>query len=144
MSLEAKIEALTVAVAALTQVMCQGAATPVASPAVAPAPPPVLTQPVAAVVPVPVAANAPVMPPLPTFIPPTPPPVVSTDDDVKVPFNDSKGMIAYVMESYKALGPQKGALIQNVLKDCGVQNINDVAADKFKALYKGVEALKAS
>lgn len=140
MSLEAKIEALTVAVAALTQVMCQGAATPVASPAVTPTPPPVLTQPVAAVVPVPVAANAPVMPPLPTFIPPTPPPVVSTG----VPFNDSKGLIAYTMESYKSMGPTKGAAIQNVLKECGVQNINDTPADKYAQFYAGVEALKAS
>lgn len=53
-------------------------------------------------------------------------------------------MIAYVMESYKNLGPAKGAQIQNVLQNLGHANINDVSPDKYNALYAGVQALKVS
>ena len=58
------------------------------------------------------------------------------------PFTDGKGLIDYVMASYKALGPQKGANIQGVLTGMGYQNINDVKPEHYAALYAGVEALK--
>ena len=58
------------------------------------------------------------------------------------PFSDSKGLIDYVMSAYKALGPQKGAQIQQVLTGLGYQNINDVKPEHYGALHAGVEALK--
>jgi hypothetical protein len=58
------------------------------------------------------------------------------------PFTDGKGLIDYVMGAYKALGPQKGALIQGVLTGMGYQNINDVKPEHYGALFAGVEALK--
>jgi hypothetical protein len=134
MSLELKIEALTAAVIALTAKLESSnvsAPTPVA-----PAPAPVVQ---AAPVPVaaPVAA-APVMPAPPAFVAPAPAPVASG-----APFSDGKGLIDYVMGAYKALGPQKGAQIQNVLTGMGYQNINDVKPEHYAALHTGVEALKA-
>jgi hypothetical protein len=58
------------------------------------------------------------------------------------PFSDGKGLIDYVMGAYKALGPQKGALIQGVLTGMGYQNINDVKNEHYSTLFAGVEALK--
>ncbi|KPL18382.1 MAG: hypothetical protein AMJ93_13875 [Anaerolineae bacterium SM23_84] len=130
MSLEAKIEALTAAVQALTAKL-DGANVPAPAPAVtvAPAPAPV-------VAPAPVAA-APAMPAPPAFVAPAPAPAASG-----APFSDPKGLIDYVMSAYKALGPQKGAQIQNVLTSMGYQNINDVKPEHYGALFTGVEALK--
>jgi pyruvate dehydrogenase E2 component (dihydrolipoamide acetyltransferase) len=138
MSLELKIEALTAAVTALTAQLQSGN---VAAPApVAPAPAPVVqAAPVAAApiaAPAPVAA-APVMPAPPTFAAP-----VAAPAPTGAPFSDGKGLIDYVMGAYKALGPQKGALIQGVLTGLGYQNINDVKPEHYAALHTGVEALK--
>ena len=141
MSLEAKIEALTQAVQALTaqlQSSNVAAAAPVVqapAPVVAPAP---VAAPVAA--PAPVAA-APAMPAPPAFVAPAPAaaPVASG-----APFTDGKGLIDYVMGAYKALGPQKGAQIQNVLVGLGYQNINDVKPEHYGQLFAGVEQLKAA
>ena len=133
MSLELKIEALTAAVIALTAKL---ESSNVSAPApVAPAPAPVVQ---AAPVPVaaPVAA-APVMPAPPAFVAPAPAPAPTG-----APFSDGKGLIDYVMGAYKALGPQKGAQIQNVLTGMGYQNINDVKPEHYAALHTGVEALK--
>ena len=134
MSLEAKIDALTVAVQALTVAMLEqknvAVPAPVAqAPIAAPAP-------VAAPAPAPVAA-APAMPAPPAFVAPVAAPAPSG-----APFADGKGLIDYVMSAYKALGPQKGAQIQNVLTGLGYQNINDVKPEHYGALYQGVEALK--
>ena len=133
MSLEAKIEALTAAVVALTAKLESGnvaVPAPVAqAPIAAPAP-------VAAPAPAPVAA-APAMPAPPAFVAPVAAPAPSG-----APFTDGKGLIDYGMSAYKALGPQKGAQIQNVLTGLGYQNINDVKPEHYGALYQGVEALK--
>ena len=141
MPLEAKIEALTQAVVALTAKLESAnvaapapvaqAPAPVAAPAPAPAP---------VVAPAPVAA-APAMPAPPAFVAPAPAaaPVASG-----APFTDGKGLIDYVMGAYKALGPQKGAQIQNVLVGLGYQNINDVKPEHYGALFAGVEQLKAA
>jgi len=129
MSLELKIEALTAAVIALTAKLESSnvsAPTPVA-----PAPTPVVQA-----APAPVAA-APAMPAPPLFVAPAPAPAASG-----APFSDGKGLIDYVMGAYKALGPQKGALIQGVLTSMGYQNINDVKPEHYAALHTGVEALK--
>ena len=157
MSLEAKIEALTAAVESLNRNICQGMlpiltrqslqtineSSNVAAPApVAPAPAPVVQAapaPVTVTVvdtPAPVAA-APAMPAPPTFVAPAAAPAPTG-----APFSDPKGLIDYVMGAYKALGPQKGAMIQGVLTGLGYQNINDVKPEHYAALHTGVEALK--
>lgn len=142
MSLELKIEALTAAVTALTAQLQAGnvaAPAPVApapAPVVQAAPAPVVAAPVAAPAPAPVAA-APAMPAPPTFVAPAPAPAATG-----APFSDPKGLIDYVMGAYKALGPQKGAMIQGVLTGLGYQNINDVKPEHYAALHTGVEALK--
>ena len=135
MSLEQKIEALTAAVTALTAQLQAGN---VSAPApVAPTPAPVVqAAPVAAPVTVSVTA-APAMPAPPSFVMPAPAPAATG-----APFTDGKGLIDYVMGAYKALGPQKGAMIQGVLTGLGYQNINDVKPEHYAALHTGVEGLK--
>ena len=143
MSLELKIEALTAAVVALTAKL---ESSNVAAPApVAPTPAPVVQ---AAPAPEPVAA-APAMPAPPSFTPAAVAPAMNpsptataTSTTSSAPFTDGKGLIDYVMGAYKALGPQKGALIQGVLTGLGYQNINDVKPEHYGQLFAGVEALK--
>ena len=53
-------------------------------------------------------------------------------------------MIDYVMGVFRELGPQKGALIQNVLTGLRYQNINDVKPEHYSALFQGVEQLKVA
>jgi hypothetical protein len=131
MSLETKIEVLTQAVIALTAKLESSNVAPAAP--VAPAPAPVVQAPVVAA---PVAA--PVMPAPPAFVAPAP---VAAPVATGAPFSDPKGLIDYVMASYKSLGT-KGQLIQGVLTQMGYQNINDVKPEHYGALFAGVEALK--
>lgn len=150
MTIESKIEALTEAVHALTAALLQR--TPQIS---APSPTVALTAPVPATVAVsavpsvtptspvqsslPVSpATVPVMPAPPTFAAPVVPPAPAAP---AVPFSDSKGLLDYVMAKYKALGPEKGAKIHNVLLTIGVQNINDVKPEQYAALFAGVEGI---
>lgn len=107
-------------------------------PVIEPVAAPVFTAPVPVVAtPAPVAAQ---MPPPPVFTQLAPAPAhVATS----APFSDPKGLLAYVIASYNALGAQKGAGIQQVLVANGYQNINDVQPDHYAALYAGIEALKA-
>lgn len=107
-------------------------------------PAPVFTAPVPVVAtPAPVAAQ---MPPPPVFTSVVNPLNTTTDTksmgNVAAPFSDPKGLLAYVIASYNALGAQKGAGIQQVLVANGYQNINDVQPDHYAALYAGIEALK--
>lgn len=107
---------------------------------VIPKPAPVVVAPVVVapvVAPVPVAA--PVMPAPPSFAAP----VVASVVPGTAPFSDPKGLIDFVMNSYKALGTVKGAGIQGVLVSLGYQNINDVNPAHYGALFTGIEALKA-
>ena len=134
MSIEAKIEALTAAVTALTAALTTRAAPTVALSA---APAVVVPAPVAAPAPAPVAAPVATMPAPPTFT--APPPAAPAG----APFSDAKGLMDYVMSAYKALGPQKGAQIQQVLTGLGVSTINEVKPEQYAALFAGVEALKA-
>jgi hypothetical protein len=147
MSLELKIEALTAAVVALTAKL---ESSNVAAPApVAPAPAPVVqAAPVPVAAPAPVAA-APAMPAPPSFTPAAMAPAMNpsptataTSTTSSAPFTDGKGLIDYVMGAYKALGPQKGAMIQGVLTGMGYQNINDVKPEHYGQLFAGVEGLK--
>jgi hypothetical protein len=151
MSLENKIEALTAAVIALTAKLESSNVSAPAPVAPAPAPvvqaaPVIVNQPL--VTPVSVAA-APVMPAPPSFTPAAVAPAMNpsptataTSTTSSAPFSDPKGLIDYVMGAYKALGPQKGSLIQGVLVGLGYQNINDVKPEHYAALHTGVEALK--
>jgi hypothetical protein len=134
MSLEAKIEDLTKAVHLLVAALgARPAAAPAAAPVAAQAPAPVAA-PVA-------VAPAPVMPPPPVFVAPPPPAPAAP---AAAPFSDQKGLIDFVMGAYKALGPQKGAQIQNVLIGMGCTNINDVKPEQYGALYAAVEQLKGA
>lgn len=126
MSIEAKIETLTAAVVALTAKLESANVAPAAP--VAQAPAPVVQAPV---------AQAPAMPAPPAFAAPAPAPAATG-----APFADGKGLIDYVMGAYKALGPQKGSMIQGVLTNLGYQNINDVKPEHYGQLFAGVEALK--
>jgi hypothetical protein len=132
MSLENKIDALTIAVQALTVAILESKNVAPAAP-VAPAPAPVVE-----VAPAPVVA-APAMPAPPAFIAPAPAPAPVVTG---APFSDGKGLIDYVMSAYKALGAAKGSQIQNVLVSLGYQNINDVKPEHYGQLFAGVEALK--
>ena len=129
MSLELKIEALTQAVIALTAKLESSNVAPAAP--VAPAPAPVVQ--VAPVI------AAPAMPAPPAFVAPAPAPAPVAGG---APFSDGKGLIDYVMASYKALGAAKGSQIQTVLTGLGYQNINDVKPEHYGQLFAGVEALK--
>jgi hypothetical protein len=141
MSLEAKIEHLSSVIEKLIaalekQEMC-------ATPAVAaPVAAPVVQAPVAApVVQAPVAD--PVMPAPPVFAPVAPveaPPAATQ----AAPFNDAKGLVDYVMKSYREMGPQKGANIQKVLVSVGYQNINDVQPHHYFDIWDGIEKLRVS
>lgn len=135
MSLEAKIEALTQAVIALTAKLESTNVAP-AAPVVNPAPAPAAPAPTPVAAPAPAAA-APAMPAPPTFQP-----APAAPAPTGAPFSDPKGLIDYVMSAYKALGPQKGAQIQQVLTGLGYGNINDVKPEHYGALHAGVEALK--
>jgi hypothetical protein len=128
MTIEAKLDSLTAALVALVAVLDR-APTVAAAPVAAPVPAPTT---VAAPVAAPVAA----MPAPPTFV--APPPAAPAG----APFHDPKGLMDYVMSSYKALGPQKGAQIQGVLSSIGASTINEVKPEQYGALFAGVEALK--
>ncbi len=83
------------------------------------------------------APAAPVMPDAPTFEPACP-----THDVAKAPFTDGKGLIDYVMTAYKEMGAEKGAQIQNVLVEMGLQNVNELRPTEYDAFFAKVEALK--
>jgi len=108
------------------------------------APLPVVPAPVAVAAPAPVEVPAPVAPaPAPVFQPapaPAPVPPVAT---APCPITNQGQLVAYVMESYKTLGPVKGNMIQGVLAGTGNVNINGVSPEHFPAIYAGIEALKA-
>jgi hypothetical protein len=95
-------------------------------------------------VPAPVAAAPVVAAPA-----PVPAPVVETVAAAPVqaapacPITDQPSLVAYVMSSYKEMGPVKGNQIQGVLATLGIANINEATAGHYPAIYAGVEALKA-
>lgn len=126
-------------------------ATPVTPAAQVVAPVPVAPVPVAPVVaaPAPIPTPTPVAPVIaPVASIPVPPPVVTAPvvappvPSGVVPFVDQKGMIKYVMDTYKALGASRGADIQAVLTGIGTANINEVKPEHYAALFAGIEALK--
>ena len=125
-----KVASVVVPVAAVAPVIPKPVPVVVAAPVVVPVAAPVMPAP---------PVFAPVMPAPPVFAAPVAAPVVSG----AAPFSDPKGLIDFVMSSYKALGTVKGAGIQGVLVSLGYQNINDVNPAHYGALFSGIEALKA-
>jgi len=47
----------------------------------------------------------------------------------------------YVMGKYRALGPVKGGMIQNVLSEIGCKNINEVQPAQYGEFHARVEAI---
>lgn len=144
MSLEAKIETLSVLIGELIKTLDKSNATsvtPPVAPAPAPAPAVVSTAPPAAPIPVappaPVVAAAPVMPPPPVFA------TAPTPAANALPFSDSTSLVSYVMGVYRQIGAAKGAGIQNVLTALGASNLTDVKPEQYAAFHAGIEALKA-
>jgi len=141
--LELKIESLTAAINTLIDAINkQGTHAPVAPMVAAPAPvaAPIMddkSKQMKAMLDSVAQMPTPAMPAPPTFAAPVAAPVPTG-----APFSDPKGLIEFVMTSYKNLGPTKGAGIQGVLTGLGYQNINDVKAEHYAALYSGIEALK--
>jgi hypothetical protein len=126
MTIEAKLDRIIELLEARQAAAPAPVAAPVqAAPAPAPKAAPVVAAPVEVVVPV---AVAPVVAPAPT-----------TD----CPIVDQPSLVAYVMGSYKEMGPVKGNMIQGVLAGQGITNINDAKPEQYAAIYAGVEALKA-
>jgi len=149
--LETKIEALTQAVIALTELIgkiesgktvqpgtwIEVPVSEAEKPLPVTTPAPVVTTPAPVVTtPAPVV-TAPVMPAAPTFEP-----VVEAPAGAKAPFTDGKGLIEYVMSAYKEMGAEKGAKIQGVLTELGLQNVNELRPTEYDAFYTKVEALK--
>ena len=135
--LEVKIEELTKAVIALTELIGKIEAGKTVEPVKAESVKTFKTGSVDAPVNVVVEA-APVMPAAPTFEPV----VEAAPAASKAPFTDGKGLIDFVMTVYKELGPEKGAKIQGVLTEMGLQNVNELRPTEYDAFYSKVEALK--
>ena len=139
--LEVKIEELTKAVIALTELIGKieagKAVEPVKPVKVKAAEPVIVTEITPAEAKAAVEALAPVMPAAPTFEPACP-----THDVAKAPFTDGKGLIDYVMTAYKEMGAEKGAKIQGVLVEMGLQNVNELRPTEYDAFFAKVEALK--
>jgi len=153
--LEVKIEELTKAVIALTELIGKIEAGKTVQPGivvevkpeivremeagvvvtpVVTAPAPVVTAPAPVV-------TAPVMPAAPTFEPVQDGTLIN-EGTKKAPFTDGKGLIEYVMSAYKEMGAEKGAKIQGVLTELGLQNVNELRPTEYDAFYAKVEALK--
>ena len=140
MTIESKLDALTAAINNLAAAYAgKQSITPAAAAQTAHYQPAPVQQPVAPMVAL--VPAAPAMPPPPVFAMPVAAPTPAAPG---APFTDAKGLLGYVMESYKVMGPAKGAQIQTVLTGLGVANINDIKPEQYAALFAAVEALKAA
>ena len=145
MSIEQSLETIAKATVAIANMMAAQHAADVAA-VNAPSPAPVTPPPAepAPVVPAPVAPSTgdaqPAPPPAPV-VPITPAATAPAPVASPVPFTDVNGLTQYVTEKYKALGPEKGALIHGVMTDMGYSNITDVKPEHFESLYQQIEAI---
>lgn len=60
---------------------------------------------------------------------------------VDIPFKDQKGLSMWAMDKYRQLGRERGAKMQDVMKELGIGNINEVDPSKYAAFFTAVEAL---
>ena len=141
--LEVKIEELTKAIVTLTELISKIEAGKTVEPVIVEKPL-VKVPPVKAVKAEPVIVDTspseidPVMPAPPSFEP-----VVEAAPVANAaPFTDGKGLIDYVMTVYKELGAEKGAGIQGVLVEMGLNNVNEVRPAEYGTFFAKVEALK--
>lgn len=111
----------------------------VQAPVVAPVSTPVVAAPVMPAAPFPVAATPVVPVVVPVVAAPVAPVVVSPSSPAV--FSSKEEMTQFVINSYRALGAEKGALIQGVLTAMGYANINDVDPARWGELKTGIEAL---
>ena len=109
---------------------------PVSTPVVAA---PVVAAPVMPAAPFPVAATPVVPVVVPVVAAPVAPVVVSPSSPAV--FSSKEEMTQFVINSYRALGAEKGAMIQGVLTAMGYANINDVDPARWGELKTGIEAL---
>lgn len=72
---------------------------------------------------------------------PVPAPAAAPVSATPAPFKDSKGLMDYCMGKYRELGPIKGAQIQQILLELGVNNLNALPAEHFGTFFLKVEAL---
>jgi len=80
-------------------------------------------------------------PAVPAFAMPLPAPAPAPAAPA-APFTDGKGLMEYVMGKYRALGPVKGGMIQNVLSEIGCKNINEVQPAQYGEFHARVEAIQ--
>ena len=57
------------------------------------------------------------------------------------PFNDVKGLMAYTMEKYKALGPAKGGAIQDVLNSMGCAALGNLQPAQYTEFHQKVSQI---
>ena len=100
---------------------------------------PVIAAPVMPAAPFPVAATPVVPVVVPVVAAPVAPVVVSPSSPAV--FASKEEMTQFVINSYRALGAEKGAMIQGVLTAMGYANINDVDPARWGELKAGIEAL---
>jgi hypothetical protein len=129
MSIENNLASIAASLATIAEALKNGTTHQTAAPIAVPAP--VAAAPV-------VAAPAPVPAPVAEAVAAAP---VQTAP--ACPITDQPSLVAYVMASYKEMGPVKGNQIQGVLAALGITNINEATAGHYPAIYSGVEALKA-
>ena len=114
-------------------------ATPVVAPAQVAAPASVVPN----VMPAAPVFQAPAPAPTPTApVTATPAPAVNAVPAIAAAFPSKQDMMDFVISSYKALGPEKGSMIQGVLESMGYKNINDVPDTQWGQLKAGIEGLK--
>lgn len=138
MSIESNLESIAKSLSVIAANWTQ-LPLPMHSPAPAPA-----AAPVPMPIPVPAAAPAPAPAPVPMPVPApaaAPVPAPAAVSAPAAPFTDAAGLMAYIKDKYRALGPIKGALIQNVLTEVGCRNVNDVTPGNYGLFYQKVEAL---
>jgi hypothetical protein len=70
------------------------------------------------------------------------PVVTATVSPSSAVFANQAEFTAFIMDTYKMLGPIKGAGIQAVLNSVGAKNINSVDPRSYAEVKAGVEALK--
>lgn len=86
-------------------------------------------------------APTPAPAPAPTVPPPAPTAPIPAPAAAPAAFADQKAFMDYCMAKYKALGPIKGGMIQQILIDLGASSIMGLPAEKWAEFRAKVEML---